>query len=87
MRDCDRYWGCAVRFVTSFGFRAGLTFASHLFALVVFIASGQWTALIWLIVASAWALLAFRWEHLAGIMEKNANSWRDLYKKVVGRVS
>lgn len=76
-----------MKFVTSFGFRAGLTFASHLFALVGFIASGQWTALIWLIVASAWALLAFRWEHLAEAQKKNANSWRDLYKKVVGRVS
>ena len=76
-----------MKFVTSFGFRAGLVAASHLFALVVFIASGQWTALNWLIVASAWALLAFRWEHLAEVQKKNANCWRDLYEKRAGRVS
>ena len=87
MRDCDCYWGCAVNLVTSFGFRAGLMVSSHLFALVLFIASGRWTALMWLIVASAWALLAFRWEHLAEVQKKNANSWRDLYEKRAGRVS
>lgn len=76
-----------MKFVTSFGFRAGLVVASHLFAFVVFIASGQWTALVWLVIASLWAFLSFCWEYQAGIMEKNANCWRNLYEKRAGRVS
>lgn len=75
-----------MKFVTRFGFRAGLVVASHLFALVAFIATGQWTALVWLVIASLWAAVAFRWEYQAGIMEKNANCWRDLYEKSAGRV-
>ena len=76
-----------MKFVTSFGFRAGLIVASHLVALVTFIATGQWTALVWLVIASLWAFLSFRWEYQAGIMEKNANCWRGLYEKRAGRVS
>lgn len=76
-----------MKFVTGFGFRAGLTVATHLFGLVLFIATGQWVALVWLVIASLWAFLAFRWEHLAGTWEKNANCWRGLYERSVGRVS
>lgn len=76
-----------MKFVTSFGFRAGLVSASHLIALVLFIANGEWLALVWLVVASLWAAVAFMFEYQAGIMEKNANCWRDLYEKSAGRVS
>lgn len=76
-----------MKFVTGFGFRAGLTVATHLFGLVLFIATGQWAALVWLVIASLWAFLSFRWEHLAGTWEKNANCWRRLYERRAGRVS
>ena len=76
-----------MKFVTSFGFRAGLVVVSHLFAFVVFIATGEWLAFVWLVVASLWAAVAFLLEHQVGIMEKNANCWRGLYEKRAGRVS
>lgn len=76
-----------MKFVTSFGFRVGLVVASHLFALIALIASGEWLALVWLIVSSLWAAVAFMFEYQAGIMEKNANCWRDLYEKRAGSVS
>ena len=76
-----------MKFVTSFGFRAGLVTASHLFALISVIAGGEWLALVWLVVASLWAAVAFMFEYQAGIMEKNANYWRGLYEKRAGRVS
>lgn len=67
--------------VTSFGFRVGLIVASHLFALIALIASGEWLALVWLAMASLWATVAFMLEYQAGIMEKNADCWRCLYEK------
>ena len=76
-----------MKFVTSFGFRAGLTVAAHLFGLVSLIATGEWIALVWLVVASLWAAVAFMFEYRAGIMEKNADCWRGLYEKSAGRVS
>lgn len=48
-----------MKFVTSFGFRAGLVATSHLFGLIALIAGGEWLALAWLILASMWAALAF----------------------------
>lgn len=76
-----------MKFVTSFGFRAGLVVASHLFGLVVFIASGQWTALTWLIIASLWAFLAFRWEIQSERWESIANRWRKVYEEEAFGVS
>lgn len=54
-----------MKFVTSFGFRAGLTVAAHLFGLVSLIAIGEWIALVWLVVASLWAAVAFMQESRA----------------------
>ena len=76
-----------MKFLMSFGFRAGLIVAAHLFGLVSLIATGEWIALVGLVVASLWAAVAFMFEYQAGIMEKNANCWRGLYEKRAGRVS
>ena len=54
-----------MKFVTSFGFRVGLVAASHLFGLIVLIAGGEWLALVWLVVASLWAAVAFMQESRA----------------------
>lgn len=51
-----------MKFVMSFGFRVGLTAASHLLGLIVLIAGGEWLALVWLIVSSLWAVVAFMQE-------------------------
>ena len=65
MCDCDCYWGRAVKLLTSFGFRVGLVVASHLLGLIVLIAGGEWLALVWLVVASMWATVAFMQESRA----------------------
>ena len=54
-----------MKFVTSFGFRVSLTAASHLLGPIVLIAGGEWLALIWLVVASMWAAVAFMQESRA----------------------
>ena len=54
-----------MKFLTSFGFRAGLTVAAHLFGLVSLIAIGEWIALVWLVVSSLWATMAFMQESRA----------------------
>ena len=54
-----------MKFVTSFGFRVGLVATSHLLGLIVLIAGGEWLALVWLVVASLWAAVAFMQESRA----------------------
>ena len=70
-----------MKLVTSFGFRAGLVFASHLLALVAFITSGEWLALVWLILASMWAALAFMQEQRADRWQSISNGWRELFEE------
>ena len=76
-----------MKFVTSFGFRAGLVTVSHLFAVLVFVVQGEWNALIWVGIASLWAIVSFRLERQVDVWESFANRWRDLYEKMAGRVS
>ena len=67
--------------MTSFGFRVGLVVASHLFGLVALIAGGERLALVWLILASLWAAVAFMQEQRADRWQSIANGWRKAYEE------
>lgn len=76
-----------MKFVTSFGFRVGLIVVSHLLAALLFTVQGEWNALIWVGIASLWAIVSFRFERQVYVWESIANRWRDLYEKRAGSVS
>ena len=76
-----------MKFLTSFGFRVWLTVAAHLFGLVSLIASGQWIALVWLVVSSLWSAMAFMQELRADRWESVADRWRKVYEKEAFGVS